>query len=80
MLMTLDSLPATTWGLLGPPDASELANSAVLIRPGHPLGPAEAKLLVDQLFGCDDPFSDPAGRPTMTRWSTDEIDRRFRPR
>ena len=50
------------------------------IRPGHPLGPAEAKLLVDQLFGCDDPFSDPAGRPTMTRWSTDEIDRRFRPR
>ncbi|WP_420453966.1 DNA mismatch repair endonuclease MutL [Rubrivirga sp.] len=50
------------------------------IRPGHPLGPTEARLLVDQLFGCDDPFSDPAGRPTMTRWSTDEIERRFRPR
>ncbi len=50
------------------------------IRPGHPLGPAEARLLVDQLFGCDDPFSDPQGRPTMTRWSTDEIERRFRPR
>ncbi len=50
------------------------------IRPGHALGPAEARLLVDQLFGCDDPFSDPSGRPTMTRWSTDEIERRFRPR
>ena len=49
------------------------------IRPGHPLGSAEARSLVDQLFACADPFSDPAGRPTMTRWSSDEIERRFRP-
>ncbi len=49
------------------------------IRPGHPLGPVEARSLVDQLFACDDPFSDPAGRPTMTRMSSDEIERRFRP-
>lgn len=50
------------------------------IRPGHVLGPPEARLLVDQLFGCDDPFSDPAGRPTMTRMTVEEIERRFRPR
>ena len=48
------------------------------IRAGHPLGSTEARTLVDQLFACDDPFSDPAGRPTMTRWSSDEIERRFR--
>ena len=49
------------------------------IRPGHPLGPVEARSLVDQLFACDDPFSDPSGRPTMTRLSSDEVERRFRP-
>ncbi len=48
------------------------------IRPGHAMDSAEARSLVDQLFACDDPFSDPAGRPTMTRWSSDEIERRFR--
>ncbi|MEM0961867.1 MAG: DNA mismatch repair endonuclease MutL [Bacteroidota bacterium] len=48
------------------------------IRHGHSLGAAEARTLVDQLFGCSDPFSDPNGRPTMTRLSSDEIDRRFR--
>ncbi|MEM1116739.1 MAG: DNA mismatch repair endonuclease MutL [Bacteroidota bacterium] len=49
------------------------------IRPGHALGPAEARSLVDQLFACQDPFTDPAGRPTMTRLSTEELERRFRP-
>ena len=47
------------------------------IRPGHALGPDEARSLVDQLFACADPFTDPAGRPTMTRVSSDELDRRF---
>ena len=48
------------------------------IRAGHVLGPAEARTLVDQLFACADPFTDPAGRPTMTRLASDEIERRFR--
>lgn len=47
------------------------------IRPGHVLGHDEARTLVDQLFACADPFTDPAGRPTMTRLSSDELDRRF---
>ena len=54
--------------------------SRTAIQPGHPLGPPEARRLVDELFACADPFSDPAGRPTMTRLTSDEIDRRFRPR
>ena len=48
------------------------------IRAGHVLGPTEARTLVDQLFACADPFTDPAGRPTMTRLASDEIERRFR--
>ena len=48
------------------------------IRDGHTFGPDEARSLIDQLFACQDPFSDPAGRPTLTRISTAEIDRRFR--
>ncbi|MEO0559214.1 MAG: DNA mismatch repair endonuclease MutL, partial [Bacteroidota bacterium] len=47
------------------------------IRPGHVLSPAEARTLVDQLFACDSPYIDPAGRPTLFRLSNDEIDRRF---
>ena len=50
------------------------------IRPGHVLAPPEARRLVDELFACAEPFTDPAGRPTMTRVTSDEIERRFRPR
>lgn len=49
------------------------------IRPGHALGPTEARSLVDQLFACADPFTDPSGRPTMTRLPSEELERRFRP-
>ena len=64
---------------LGPREnlARSLASRSA-IRTGHVMGPTEARTLVDQLFACQDPFSDPSGRPTMTRISSDEIDRRFR--
>ena len=68
--------------LLHLPARENLARSMAArsaIRPGQALGPVEARSLVDQLFACDDPFTDPAGRPTMIRLSSDEIDRRFRP-
>ena len=63
---------------LGPRDtlARSLARRSA-VRPGHALQPAEARSLVDQLFACQDPFSDPTGRPTMARLSSDEIERRF---
>lgn len=63
---------------LGPRDtlARSLARRSA-VRPGHALQPAEARSLVDQLFACEDPFTDPAGRPTMARLSSEEIERRF---
>ncbi|HEX8298691.1 MAG TPA: hypothetical protein VF594_05960, partial [Rubricoccaceae bacterium] len=48
------------------------------IRPGHTLRAPEARGLVDQLFACTDPFTDPSGRPTLVRLSEDEIERRFK--
>ena len=68
--------------LLHLPARENLARSMAArsaIRPGQALGPVEARSLVDQLFACGDPFTDPAGRPTMIRLSSDELDRRFRP-
>ena len=44
---------------------------------GHALQPAEAKVLIEQLFACADPFTDPAGRPTMIRIPESEIESRF---
>lgn len=46
-------------------------------REGHVLQPVEARALIDQLFACADPFTDPAGRPTMIRIPESEIERRF---
>ncbi len=48
------------------------------IRPGHALRSAEARALVDQLFACEDPFTDPNGRPTLVRIPEDDIERMFR--
>ncbi len=48
------------------------------IRPGHTLRSAEARALVDQLFACEDPFTDPNGRPTLVRIPEDDIERMFR--
>ena len=45
------------------------------IRPGHPLGTAEARLLVDQLFGCDRPVQRPCRPPDDDAL----VDRRDRP-
>ena len=47
------------------------------IKPGHPLKPMEARVLIDQLFACRMPFADPAGRPTMVKLSMEELERRF---
>ncbi|MEM1054159.1 MAG: DNA mismatch repair endonuclease MutL [Bacteroidota bacterium] len=46
-------------------------------REGHVLHPAEAKVLIEQLFACSEPFTDPAGRPTMVRIAESEIEQRF---
>ena len=56
--------------------ARALARRSAL-RPGHALKPAEARSLIDQLFACREPETDPAGRPTMIRLPADELERRF---
>jgi DNA mismatch repair protein MutL len=48
------------------------------IKPGHLLRPLEARALVDQLFACEDPYTDPQGRPTLIRIPEEDIERRFR--
>ncbi|MDX1531071.1 MAG: DNA mismatch repair endonuclease MutL [Rhodothermales bacterium] len=46
-------------------------------RPGDPLNDAQARSLIDQLFGCRMPYADPHGRPTMVKITTEELERRF---
>ena len=62
----------------GPRDAiaRSLARRSA-VRPGQTMHPEQARGLIDQLFACSDPFTDPAGRPTMIRLGSDEIERRF---
>lgn len=47
------------------------------VKPGDALGPQAARMMVDQLFACEEPFAAPDGRPTMVRFSEDELDQRF---
>lgn len=34
---------------------------------------SEMESLMDQLFACEDPYRDPAGKPTLLNWSLDEL-------
>lgn len=47
------------------------------IRAGEKLSPPEMQSLIDRLFGTDQPYSCPHGRPTMIRLSLSELERRF---
>jgi len=46
-------------------------------KPGQVIRPEEARVLIDQLFACEMPYVDPAGRPTVVKISMEELDRRF---
>ena len=47
------------------------------IKAGQKLAVDEMKLLADQLFAADHPYSCPHGRPTIHRLSVDEVARWF---
>jgi DNA mismatch repair protein MutL len=47
------------------------------IKAGQKLAVDEMKLLADQLFAADNPYSCPHGRPTIHRLSLEEIERWF---
>ncbi|MEM6327368.1 MAG: DNA mismatch repair endonuclease MutL [Bacteroidota bacterium] len=46
-------------------------------REGHVLTADEAKILIEKLFTCAEPFTDPSGRATMVRIAESEIEQRF---
>ena len=47
------------------------------IKAGEPLREEEMRNLVDQLFGTENPYTCPHGRPIVIRISMDELEKRF---
>jgi DNA mismatch repair protein MutL len=52
--------------------------SRTAIPRGRKLAVQEMEMLIDQLFACEDPYSDPLGKPTLITMPLDELSRRFR--
>jgi DNA mismatch repair protein MutL len=48
------------------------------IKAGRALTQEEMNNLIDELFACKMPYSAPNGKPTITTFSIDDLDRRFR--
>jgi len=48
------------------------------IKSGKALTQQEMNNLIDELFACKMPYSAPNGKPTMTTFSNDDLDRRFK--
>ena len=74
----IDDIAAETGGL------SERRNRALIsyscksaIKAGEPLREEEMRHLVDQLFGTENPYTCPHGRPIVIRISMDELEKRF---
>lgn len=48
------------------------------IKSGKTLNQEEMNAIIDELFACQMPYVTPAGRPTITTFSLDELDKRFK--
>lgn len=48
------------------------------IKSGKVLAQEEMNNLIDELFACSMPYSTPGGKPTITTFSLDDLDKRFR--
>ncbi len=48
------------------------------IKSGKSLTQEEMNNLIDELFACKMPYSTPNGKPTITTFSSDDLDRRFK--
>ena len=57
--------------------AAAMAKNAA-IKTGQALGAEEMATLIDELFGCGDPYFSPDGKPTMITISTGELDKKFK--
>ncbi|MBA3899435.1 MAG: DNA mismatch repair endonuclease MutL [Bacteroidetes bacterium] len=49
----------------------------IAIKAGKKLNPEEMQVLVDELFGCSNPYSSPGGKPTIVTLSLDELEQKF---
>jgi DNA mismatch repair protein MutL len=47
------------------------------IKAGKHLSIAEMSNLIDELFACEMPYSNPSGNPTITNFSINELDEKF---
>ncbi|EDY81752.1 DNA mismatch repair protein MutL [Verrucomicrobiia bacterium DG1235] len=54
--------------------------AAKLRRPGREPSQSEIDQLLERLFACEKPLTDPEGRPSLIEISTGEIDKRFQRR
>jgi DNA mismatch repair protein MutL len=52
--------------------------SRTAIPRGKRLAETEMELLIDQLFSCDEPYTDPLGKPTLIYIPIDDLKARFR--
>ncbi|MBA3704993.1 MAG: DNA mismatch repair endonuclease MutL [Bacteroidetes bacterium] len=48
------------------------------IKSGKALSQEEMNNLIDELFACKMPYSTPNGKPTITTFSSDDLDKRFK--
>ena len=48
------------------------------IKSGKALTQEEMNNLIDELFACKMPYSTPNGKPTITTFSSDDLDKRFK--
>jgi DNA mismatch repair protein MutL len=47
------------------------------IKPGKHLAPEEMRMIIDELFACQMPYSTPSGKPTIITLSIDDLEKRF---
>jgi DNA mismatch repair protein MutL len=48
------------------------------IKSGKSLTQEEMHTIIDELFACRMPYSTPGGKPTITTFSSDDLDKRFK--
>ena len=48
------------------------------IKSGKALTQEEMQNIIDELFACKMPYSTPSGKPTITTFSSDDLDKRFK--
>ena len=48
------------------------------IKSGRGLSQEEMQNIIDELFACKMPYNTPSGKPTITTFSSDDLDKRFK--